>query len=353
LVERALGPLARRWPATAPRSDIRLHDSLQAIYANRPAIATAFSLHELAWLLGAFETWIALWLMGVPVSATEAMILESLSQALRAAVFPVPSGLGIQEGGFIALGGLFGIPPEAALALSFVKRVPDLAIGRPGLLAWYWLEMQRLLPIAIAVPPPGPHGLRVSVIYDRSAVVSALTYSAACPVNSWNEWDPLEEVIVGRLDGAVVPPFHVSVTFNRRHSTSWLHRLTAGRRYPRWMARAHTELDGFVRLLEAEGVRVRRPEPIDQRRRVRTRLWSSRGFCLPCPRDLYLVVGDEIIETPTCWRSRHFESDPTERCSRSISPMARAGPLRRGHSCPTSCSMQATVFLNPGKPSAT
>jgi uncharacterized membrane protein YbhN (UPF0104 family) len=88
--------------------------------------------------------------MGVPVNATEAMILESLSQALRAAAFPVPSGLGIQEGGFIALGGLFGIPPEAALALSFVKRVPDLAIGLPGLLAWYWLEFQRLPPIPTA-----------------------------------------------------------------------------------------------------------------------------------------------------------------------------------------------------------
>ena len=150
----------------------------------------------------------------------------------------------------------------------------------------------------------------VSVIYDRSALSPALMSSAACPVNSWNEWDPLEEVIVGRLDGAVVPPFHVSVTYNRPHSASWLHRLTAGRRYPQWMVlRAQTELDGFVHLLEAEGVRVRRPEPIDQRRRVRTRLWSSRGFCLACPRDLYLVVGDEIIETPTCWRSRHFEGD--------------------------------------------
>ena len=73
--------------------------------------------------------------------------------------------------------------------------------------------------------------------------------------------------------------------------------------------RAQTELDSFVRLLEAEGVQVRRPEPIDQRRRVRTRLWSSRGFCLACPRDVYLVVGDEIIETPTCWRPRHFEGD--------------------------------------------
>jgi glycosyltransferase 2 family protein len=163
IVERGRGALARRWPATSPGSNIRLHESLQAIYANRPAIAAAFSLHELAWLLGAFETWIALRLMGVPASATEAMILESLSQALRAAAFPVPSGLGIQEGGFIALGALFGIPPEAALALSFVKRVPDLAIGLPGLLAWYWLEMGRLLPTPAAVPSPGVRGLRAAL----------------------------------------------------------------------------------------------------------------------------------------------------------------------------------------------
>jgi glycine amidinotransferase len=134
--------------------------------------------------------------------------------------------------------------------------------------------------------------------------------NAACPVNSWNEWDPLEEVIVGRLDGAVVPPFHVSVTQNSSRSTGWLHRLVAGHRYPQWLARrAQAELDGFIRLLEAESIRVRRPEPIDLTRRLRTRLWSSKGFCLACPRDVYLVVGDEILETPTCWRSRQFEGD--------------------------------------------
>jgi len=150
LIERGFDALARRWPATAPGSGIRLHGSLQAIYADRPAIAAAFSLHELAWLLGALETWFALWLMGMPVNVPAALILESLTQALRAAAFPVPSGLGVQEGGFIALGALFGIPPEAALALSFVKRVPDLAIGLPGLLAWYWLEFHRLPPIPAA-----------------------------------------------------------------------------------------------------------------------------------------------------------------------------------------------------------
>ena len=65
----------------------------------------------------------------------------------------------------------------------------------------------------------------------------------------------------------------------------------------------------LIRLLQAESVRVRRPESIVLTRRIRTRLWSSKGFCLACPRDIYWVVGDEIIETPTCWRSRQFEGD--------------------------------------------
>ncbi|HYZ41339.1 MAG TPA: lysylphosphatidylglycerol synthase domain-containing protein [Stellaceae bacterium] len=160
IVERTLGALARRWRTTTPGDGIRLHESLQTIYGDRPAIVVALSLHELAWVLGALETWIALWLIGVPVSPIEAMILESLTQALRAAAFPVPSALGVQEGGFTVLGALFGIPPEAALALSFVKRVPDLAFGLPGLLAWYWLEMQQLLSIPAGVQPPGPRPLR-------------------------------------------------------------------------------------------------------------------------------------------------------------------------------------------------
>ena len=163
VVERALGALGRRWRTTAPGSGIRLHESLQTIYADRPAVAVALSLHELAWLHGALETWIALWLIGVPVSPTEAVILESLTQALRAAAFAVPSALGVQEGGFTVLGALFGIPPETALALSFVKRVPDLAIGLPGLLAWYWLELRRLPPSSAGVRPPGPQPLRAAL----------------------------------------------------------------------------------------------------------------------------------------------------------------------------------------------
>jgi glycine amidinotransferase len=130
------------------------------------------------------------------------------------------------------------------------------------------------------------------------------------PVMAWNEWDPLEEVIVGRLEGATIPSNHVTVTFNLPRAAQPFYRFAAGFKYPKWMKKlAQNELDGFIAVLEGEGVKVRRPDIIDFSRRYKTPNWSSRGFCVACPRDGYLVVGDEIIESPMCWRSRYFEGD--------------------------------------------
>ena len=130
------------------------------------------------------------------------------------------------------------------------------------------------------------------------------------PVNSHNEWDPLEEVIVGHVEGATVPSNHLVVTYNLPAGLGRLYRLAAGRRYPGWMLRlAEKELEGFVDLLKGEGITVRRPDPQPFHRRYRTARWSSKGFTVACPRDGFLVMGDEIVETPMCWRSRHFEGD--------------------------------------------
>ena len=48
---------------------------------------------------------------------------------------------------------------------------------------------------------------------QRAAVEEPVTepLQQECPVSSYNEWDPLEEVIVGRAENAHVPPFTVEV----------------------------------------------------------------------------------------------------------------------------------------------
>jgi len=129
------------------------------------------------------------------------------------------------------------------------------------------------------------------------------------PVNSYTEWDPLEEAIVGRLDGATIPPRHIAVTPNLPSLTAKVYRLASGFRYPYWMVRlAQRELDEFIHILESEGVTIRRPDVVDGTRPYGSPHWSSRGFSTACPRDVFLIIGDEIIETPSCWRSRYFEA---------------------------------------------
>jgi glycine amidinotransferase len=126
-----------------------------------------------------------------------------------------------------------------------------------------------------------------------------------------NEWDPLEEVIVGTAEGAAVPSWHVSLkaTMPERH---WpFFQQNGGRPFDKGLlALANRELDEFAARLRAEGVIVRRPQPVDFSRPYSTPSWSSAcGLYAAMPRDLLLVIGNEIIETPSAWRSRYFEMD--------------------------------------------
>jgi hypothetical protein len=63
----------------------------------------------------------------------EALLLESLGQAIRSAGFAIPGALGVQEGGYLLLAPLAGLTPDAALALSLAKRARELLLGIPGL----------------------------------------------------------------------------------------------------------------------------------------------------------------------------------------------------------------------------
>lgn len=122
-----------------------LQAEIAAIYA-RPARAWRGSaLHLGCWLASAAEAWLALRLMGLAVGPGPVLAVESLLYAVRSAAFFVPNALGVQEGAYLLLGGIFGIPPETLLALSLLKRARDLALGLPALLAWQAAEMQRVL----------------------------------------------------------------------------------------------------------------------------------------------------------------------------------------------------------------
>src|SRR3977135_2807005 len=114
----------------------------------------------------------------------------------------------------------------------------------------------------------------------RTIAPDAASVGQISPVNSHNEWDPLEEVIVGRLEGATIPSSHPVVTCNVPGMAAWAQSLVAGYRYPKLMIEpAQRELDGFIALLQSLGIVVTRPEPVDHKNRFSSPEWSSQGFC--------------------------------------------------------------------------
>jgi putative membrane protein len=117
-----------------------LDQAIDAIYRKRRCVARGTVWRLAGWLTSAGEVWLVLLLLGHPVGWPEAIIFESLSQAVRTAAFAIPGGLGVQEGTLLLLAQPLGIPAEAALALSLVKRLREILLGLPALLVWQTVE---------------------------------------------------------------------------------------------------------------------------------------------------------------------------------------------------------------------
>jgi len=91
-------------------------------------------------LSGSFEIWFVLRLFGHPVDWRAAIVVESLTQAVRHIAFVIPAGLGVQEAALVVFGRTFGIDAELALAVSMAKRVREVLLGVVSLLSWQWME---------------------------------------------------------------------------------------------------------------------------------------------------------------------------------------------------------------------
>ena len=153
LVEKLLLAMARKWQWLGAAEAAGLHDAVLAMYRRRGALLRAGWHHSLSWLLGGAEVWLALYYLGHTVDLAQALVIESLGQALKSVGFFVPGALAVQEGGYIVVLSLFGLPPELALALSLVKRFREVVLGLPALAAWQWSESRRYLNGAAAAQP--------------------------------------------------------------------------------------------------------------------------------------------------------------------------------------------------------
>jgi putative membrane protein len=110
----------------------------------RPGLLFHTFLWQFAgYVLGALETYWALAMLGYPVSASGAVAIEALTQAVRHAAFIVPAGLGVQEAAVVLLAQMFGVDHQVALSLALVKRMREVIFGCAALGSWQLVELSR------------------------------------------------------------------------------------------------------------------------------------------------------------------------------------------------------------------
>jgi len=127
-------------------------------------------------------------------------------------------------------------------------------------------------------------------------------------VKVYNEWDPLEEVIIGTAQGAQVPIGDKGLFSIRYSDYNNVATIPSGPHNKRIIEEAEEDLETFIDVVKKAGVIVRRPAPTDQSKEFGTPDWKSDGMYNFCPRDIMIAFCDMVIETPMSLRSRLFET---------------------------------------------
>jgi len=119
-------------------------------------------------------------------------------------------------------------------------------------------------------------------------------------INSWNEWDPLEEIVVGSATNANWPSTDpVFATESER--TAWKDTPVPSGPVPHWIVdEANRELDILAETIVRYGATVRRPAPLD--------FPAIGGMYNYCPRDRFLIAGDTVVDCNMMYPCRNQES---------------------------------------------
>ena len=111
-------------------------------------------------------------------------------------------------------------------------------------------------------------------------------------INLHNTFDPLKEIIVGDVDMG-----SIKMEDPRQQ-----------KRIEHIFQKTKEEMNNFQAMLESRDIKVHRPEPIPNIP-IQTPYWSMPGTKIPLtPRDLYLVLGNTVIESAMCEQERFFET---------------------------------------------
>lgn len=134
-----------------------------------------------------------------------------------------------------------------------------------------------------------------------------------CKVSSFCEWQPLEEVIVGRVFQIRTPVFDRSfqLFFSDNFHDGYVFSDPEFDLPNRFVEEGQEDLEEFANTLTSFGIKVRRPAAICDSPSMFTSPYGWKGYVSPAlnVRDQCLIYGDTIFETPPLIRARYYEND--------------------------------------------
>jgi len=120
-------------------------------------------------------------------------------------------------------------------------------------------------------------------------------------INSHNEWDPLEAIVVGTATGANWPMTDPVFAEEARNSL-WTESSAPSGAVPQFVIdEANRELDVLSETLAHNGATVYRPKSMD--------FVAVSGMYNYCPRDRLLVAGDTVVDCNMMYPCRNQEID--------------------------------------------
>ncbi|MFH1759957.1 MAG: hypothetical protein ABIA63_02535, partial [bacterium] len=142
---------------------------------------------------------------------------------------------------------------------------------------------------------------------QKDTQVSSRNYEVS-KLNSHNEWDKLKEIIVGsaeRTTAVLTWAKPGPIPDGAREAANKI----AVKAHPQWfLDEVNEDLDGLGNVIKQSGAKVYRPRVHDIGKMYSSPFWSSTGNNIYNVRDLNLVVGNNLVESPSPLQSRYFET---------------------------------------------
>ncbi len=128
-------------------------------------------------------------------------------------------------------------------------------------------------------------------------------------IHSYNEWDPLKEIVVGDATHANWPSSD-PVFSKESEKTLWKETPVPSGAVPQWLIdETNEDLEGLCNILVQAGVSVHRPKVIN--------FQELDGMYNYCPRDRLLIAGDTVVDPAMMYPCRDMESQALDFVTKS------------------------------------